>query len=170
MARKKAIAEIGWLMALWTAFFLAMNVIAGVDYPSFMTWVGLAGIAMALVFSGDLTNVAGMFQFPFKVIGCFADIASYLRLFAVGSAAVALARVFNGMALEMGWDGVLASFGSAVILLVGHSLNLVLGPLSVLVHGLRLNLLEFSGHMGQEWTGFKYDPFRCHRTTNDQTR
>jgi len=167
---KKAIAEIGWLMALWTAFFLAMNVIAGVDYPSFMTWVGLAGIAMALVFSGDLTNVAGMFQFPFKVIGCFADIASYLRLFAVGSAAVALARVFNGMALEMGWDGVLASFGSAVILLVGHSLNLVLGPLSVLVHGLRLNLLEFSGHMGQEWTGFKYDPFRCHRTTNDQTR
>ncbi len=167
---KKAIAEIGWLMALWTAFFLAMNVIAGVEYPSFMTWVGLAGIAMALIFSGDLTNVAGAFQFPFKVIGCFADIASYLRLFAVGSAAVALARVFNGMAVEMGWNGVLATFGTAVILLVGHSLNLVLGPLSVLVHGLRLNLLEFSGHMGQEWTGFKYDPFRCHRTTNDQTR
>ena len=35
-----------------------------------------------------------------------------------------------------------------------------MGLLSVIVHGVRLNLLEFSGQLGMEWTGYKYDPFR----------
>jgi len=34
----------------------------------------------------------------------------------------------------------------------------VLGLLAVLVHGLRLNTLEFSGHLGQEWSGNRYQP------------
>jgi V/A-type H+-transporting ATPase subunit I len=167
---RKAFAEVGWLLTLWTAFFIAMSVIAGVPFPSFMTYVGVVGMVMALVFSGSLTDVAGLFQFPFSVINCFSDIASYLRLFAVGSAAVALARVFNGMASELMDGGVVSLIGGLLILLLGHSLNLVLGLLSVLVHGLRLNLLEFSGHVGLEWTGFKYNPFRCNRSTNDQTQ
>jgi len=28
-----------------------------------------------------------------------------------------------------------------------------------MVHGIRLNLLEFSGQLGLEWTGYKYEPF-----------
>jgi V/A-type H+-transporting ATPase subunit I len=32
--------------------------------------------------------------------------------------------------------------------------------MSVIVHGVRLNLLEFSGHLGQGWTGRAYQPFR----------
>jgi V/A-type H+-transporting ATPase subunit I len=35
-----------------------------------------------------------------------------------------------------------------------------MGALSVIVHGVRLNMLEFSGHLGMEWTGIPYDPFR----------
>ena len=29
-----------------------------------------------------------------------------------------------------------------------------------LAYGVRLNVLEFSGHMDLQWSGFKYDPFR----------
>ena len=32
--------------------------------------------------------------------------------------------------------------------------------LSVVVHGVRLNVLEFSGQAGLEWTGIAYDPFK----------
>jgi V/A-type H+-transporting ATPase subunit I len=35
-----------------------------------------------------------------------------------------------------------------------------MGLLSVMVHGIRLNLLEFSGQLGLEWTGYKYMPFK----------
>jgi len=47
-----------------------------------------------------------------------------------------------------------------LLLLVSHSLNFMLTVLSVVVHGVRLNMLEFSGHLGMEWSGYKYDPLR----------
>jgi V/A-type H+-transporting ATPase subunit I len=37
-----------------------------------------------------------------------------------------------------------------------------MGALAVVVHGVRLNLLEFSGHLGMEWTGIEYQPFSEH--------
>jgi V/A-type H+-transporting ATPase subunit I len=43
--------------------------------------------------------------------------------------------------------------------LFGHGLNIVLNVLSVLVHGVRLNTLEFSGHAGLAWAGYAYKPF-----------
>jgi V/A-type H+-transporting ATPase subunit I len=65
-------------------------------------------------------------------------------------------------------DG-LGSFGPAflvrllavvLILAFGHVLNLVMGTLSVIVHGLRLNLLEYAGnHLGMGWSGYMYNPF-----------
>ena len=36
----------------------------------------------------------------------------------------------------------------------------MLNALSVLVHGVRLNVLEFSGHLDMEWAGIGFDPFR----------
>ena len=47
-----------------------------------------------------------------------------------------------------------------LILVLGHLINLVMGLLSVVVHGVRLNVLEFSNQLGMEWSGYKYDPFR----------
>ncbi|MCL2479478.1 MAG: hypothetical protein FWF22_08245, partial [Treponema sp.] len=41
----------------------------------------------------------------------------------------------------------------------GHSFNMVLNVLSVLVHGVRLNTLEFSSHVGLSWSGSAYKPF-----------
>jgi len=47
----------------------------------------------------------------------------------------------------------------AAILLIGHGLNIALCALGILVHGVRLNTLEFSLHKGLEWKGVPYRPF-----------
>ena len=92
-------------------------------------------------------------------ISAFSDVISYIRLFAVGLATVAVASSFNSMAAGLG-TGVVGIIGSILILGFGHALNLAMAALSVVVHGVRLNVLEFSGHLGMEWTGEKYTPFK----------
>jgi V/A-type H+-transporting ATPase subunit I len=83
-----------------------------------------------------------------------------VRLFAVGLAGVAIADAFNSMAGLVGNKGVLAIIISMLVLVIGHALGVVLGPVSVLVHGVRLNVLEFSGHANVTWSGFDYKPFK----------
>ncbi|MFA5984041.1 MAG: V-type ATPase 116kDa subunit family protein [Methylococcaceae bacterium] len=79
-----------------------------------------------------------------EITGLFGNVLSYLRLFALGMASVSLAVTFNQLAAEvyhaMPGAGVLLSL---LILLVGHTLNLLLCLLSGVVHGLRLNFIEF---------------------------
>jgi len=83
---------------------------------------------------------------------------SYIRLWAVGLAGAAIAGTINQMAGPMLGHFLFFIFG-IILLVFGHGLNLVLNTLSVLVHGVRLNTLEFSGHAGLTWAGFAYKPF-----------
>jgi V/A-type H+-transporting ATPase subunit I len=41
--------------------------------------------------------------------------------------------------------------------------TIILAAMAVIVHGVRLNMLEFCGHVGNTWSGFKYKPlkFEC---------
>jgi V/A-type H+-transporting ATPase subunit I len=110
-------------------------------------------------FKGVLKGLANFMPKALDSISAFSDIISYIRLFAVGLATVEIAKSFNSMAAELG-NSVLGIVGGIVILLIGHGLNMAMAALSVVVHGVRLNVLEFSGHLGMEWTGIPYDPFR----------
>jgi len=40
-----------------------------------------------------------------------------------------------------------------------HGLNIALAVMGVAVHAVRLNTLEFSNGLGQEWSGFAFAPF-----------
>lgn len=92
------------------------------------------------------------------IVNVFSDIVSYIRLWAVALAGAAISNTVNVMAGPM--FGKMAMFVFAVILLVfGHGLNMILNVLSVIVHGVRLNTLEFSQHLGMAWSGTKYKPF-----------
>ena len=53
----------------------------------------------------------------------------------------------------------LMSVAMVAILLVGHALNIAMAALSVLVHAVRLNTLEFSNHKGVSWSGYAFNPF-----------
>ncbi len=141
--------QAGWLMVLWGAYFLAQSLILGAAFPAAGRWVLWGGLGMVLFFSAPDRNLLravgrGLGDLAMNIISSFTDLVSYIRLFAVGFAAVAVADAANT-----------SVFGFALL----HPLNLMLGLLAIMVHGLRLNVLEFTNHMGMEWKGRPYRPF-----------
>jgi len=157
-------SQLGWILIVWGMFFTAGTFVLGKPFPGAGKFLLIAGIMMVLFFSncqkgivkGALTTLVDL---PLSVIGAFSDVVSYLRLFAVGYASVVVAQSFNGMALEGGINSILGGLAAACILFFGHLLNIILAFMAVIVHGVRLNMLEFSGHLGMQWSGKKYEPF-----------
>ena len=49
---------------------------------------------------------------------------------------------------------------TVLVIVLGHLLNVALAFMSVLVHGVRLNTLEFSNHAGIRWGGQAYKPLK----------
>jgi V/A-type H+-transporting ATPase subunit I len=91
------------------------------------------------------------------VTNVFSDIMSYIRLWAVGLAGASISATVNTMAGPLLGNFLL--FLGVILLVFGHGLNMVMNVLSVLVHGVRLNTLEFSSHVGLGWSGIAYKPF-----------
>jgi V/A-type H+-transporting ATPase subunit I len=79
-----------------------------------------------------------------SVTKIFGDILSYMRLFALGLASASLALTFNDLAQQV-YSSVsgLGLLFSILIMVLGHGLNLLLCLMSGVVHGLRLNFIEF---------------------------
>ncbi len=126
----------------------------------------LGGFVLGFVFANYegsvgksiLESVKNIISVLLGVVNVFSDVVSYIRLWAVGLAGAAISGTVNTMAGPMIGHGLI--FLAAVALLVfGHGLNMILNLLSVIVHGVRLNTLEFSNHLGMAWSGFKYQPF-----------
>ncbi len=166
----KAFAQLGWLSMVLGLYFLVLNfVLSSEEFPMpivavYMIFAGLIAVVVfseqeGNFFKGLLKGIAGLMPTFLDSISAFSDVISYIRLFAVGLATVAVASSFNSMAAGMG-SSIVGIIGSILILGFGHALNLAMAALSVVVHGVRLNVLEFSGHLGMEWTGENYNPFR----------
>jgi V/A-type H+-transporting ATPase subunit I len=94
-----------------------------------------------------------------NVTKIFGDVLSYLRLFALGLASASLAVTFNTLAVQVmdSMPGVGLLFG-LLILIVGHTLNLALSIMSGVVHGLRLNFIEFY-NWGLSEEGYPFKAF-----------
>jgi len=122
--------------------------------------IGAVPVVIDILTRDKSTIFVNLILFIFGMISAFTDVVSYVRLFAVGLAGVAVADAFNQMALEMGFGNVFSGIGASLILICGHALNITLCTMGVLVHGIRLNVLEFSSHLGMEWSGVKYVPFQ----------
>lgn len=162
------VSDIGWLMSINALYYVVLLLVvnAKVNIAFCAVFIGL-GFILVCLFGGmspDKSFKEGLksglgdaFTNFLNTISAFGNIMSYIRLFAVGLASLAIAQSFNDMALGM--TGFMKVFGVAIFI-IGHALNLVMGLLSVIVHGVRLNLLEFSGQLNMEWSGKAYDPFR----------
>jgi len=161
-----ALADLGWLCCTWMLFSVVLNMVLYIELPAWITatqfpllGTGIGLIILSLILT---KSYFGLVTLALDVINNFVDIISYVRLYAVGAASLAIAQAFNGMAMDMGFSG-LASIGAALILFAGHGLNIILGAMGVMVHGIRLNTLEFSSHAGVEWAGIHFNPFRKNR-------
>ena len=161
--------DLGWICCTWALYFVVLNMVVGMAYPfapAILFSVLGAGVGLIVVSLLAQKEYFGFVTLALDVINNFVDIISYVRLFAVGAASLAVAVAFNEMAVEMipKDAGLVAkivpTLGAAMVLFLGHALNIVLGAMGILVHGIRLNTLEFSGHAGVEWGGVKFSPFK----------
>ncbi|MCA9409469.1 MAG: hypothetical protein KC733_12320, partial [Candidatus Omnitrophica bacterium] len=145
------LSDVGWLMLVWVMYCLANMLVLGNPLLPIAKYLLMAGISFVVLFSKPNTNPLkaigpGLGDLLLNIINTFTDVVSYIRLYAVGLATVAVADAANSMGI----------FGALPL----HALNIVLAAMAILVHGLRLNVLEFSGHLGMEWAGIKYNPFK----------
>ena len=162
------LADLGWLIAIVSLYMLCLNLVIGEKITMTPVAVGVGvAFAMVVLFGGmspDKTfgqglksGLSDIFTVFLDTISCFGNIMSYIRLFAVGMAGLAISQSFDGIAA--GFGGPLVIVG-ALVFFIGHALNIVMCFLSVVVHGVRPNVLEFSGQVGLEWTGIPYEPFK----------
>ncbi len=184
----KVLGDIGSLLQIWGMFYVILMVfISTKEFPmdAIMIFnvipIGYlcvtmltVGFVMSFIFSNYdgsvkesiLASCKNIISVLLGIVNVFSDILSYVRLWAVGLAGSAISGTVNNLASQIagGAAGPVVVHAIVFVLVIvlivfGHGLNMVLNLLSVIVHGVRLNTLEFSSHLGMEWSGIKYEPF-----------
>ncbi len=158
----RALVEVGWIATTWTMYFLARQLVLGDPFPP-LAWVSFGvGVVLIAAFITPWNKLRSEWfthaMLPLNLVSNFVDVVSYVRLFAVGAATYAVAESFNALAASIELGGFLGAAASALVLLFGHTLNVLLAAMGVLVHGVRLNTLEFASHLSLSWTGHPYRP------------
>ena len=174
----KMLSDLGSILQLTGIYYVVLSLVVNPEVFSFSLVLGgipIGTVAIALIGIGfvmsfvfanyegsiikailaSLTNIVSVLL---GVVNVFSDIVSYIRLWAVGLAGAAISATVNELAGPL--LGNFMFMILAIILLVfGHGLNMILNILSVIVHGIRLNTLEFSSHLDMSWSGHKFKPF-----------
>jgi V/A-type H+-transporting ATPase subunit I len=175
----KMLGDIGSILQLLGIYYLVLSLVVNAEVFNFGLIIGsipvgtvaiaLIGIGFVLsfVFSNyegsiiksilsSLTNIVSVLL---GVVNVFSDIVSYIRLWAVGIAGAAISATVNELVSPLLGNFMFMIF-AIVLLVFGHGLNMILNVLSVIVHGIRLNTLEFSSHLDMSWSGHKFKPFK----------
>jgi V/A-type H+-transporting ATPase subunit I len=147
--RVESLPPLGWAAMILGGLLAAAASKTGRDLLWTVSLVMMAaGALLVFLFSGagkkPLGRAIGGLLALTKVTSAFGDALSYLRLFALGLASASLAVAFNDMAGQVReavpGAGLLLAL---TILLLGHGLNFILSLSSGVIHGLRLNVIEF---------------------------
>jgi V/A-type H+/Na+-transporting ATPase subunit I len=162
--RTRDLPALGWIIVIWSGYFLLNSKMGkGQENPVAM-YIAIAGIALVVLFTSKSKNpilrlLMGL-NGALGVVQLLADCLSYMRLFALGLATMYMCQTFNMLA-EMPYNGLpYVGFIPALLILVfGHAINLLLGIMGGVVHGLRLNFLEWY-RWCFEGDGLTFKPFR----------
>lgn len=148
-----AFSRLGWIAGLFGGFFAVFG-----EKGGFLAGLGMVlivgGLIAVFLFSSDRPMPKKPIDYLWRgvdgvkslmgVMGIFGDVLSYMRLFALGLAGASLALTFNNLAHQV-YEAVpgLGLLLAILILILGHTINLGLSIMSGVVHGLRLNFIEF---------------------------
>lgn len=145
---RKNWAGAGWIMFMIGAYLFFPSILKATSIIHFSFGVdkirgasaGLEliywGVGVAFVLS-IIQNKLGGLKEPFTVIQVFADVLSYLRLYALALAGTMMSGTFNAIGENM---GVVVGI---VVIILGHTVNITLSTMGGVIHGLRLNFLEW---------------------------
>ena len=159
---REVIGQLGWIPILLLDFMVVLGLLVFPDMalPAWALIAGGVGLVMVLAGAVDWRDAGAVCNLPFDLIGSFTDTLSYVRLFAVGMSGTYMAQSFNDMGADL-WNASPWLILPAILVIVfGHTLNVALAFMSVLVHGVRLNTLEFSNHAGIRWAGQAFKPLK----------
>lgn len=157
-------ANFGWVAASIGGYLYLPATLKATSLVEFMGWIqkdttataGLqllyGGAAIAIIAALIQKKLKGLLEIP-NAIQIFSDILSYLRLYALALASSIMASTSN----EMGAGaGLVIGF---VIVILGHIINISLGTMGGVIHGLRLNFIEWY-HYCFEGEGKVFNPLR----------
>jgi len=174
----KVLGDIGSILQLVGMYYVVLSfvvnsqvfnfglVVSGIPVGTLALVLVVVGFVLSFVFANYegsivksiLASLVNIVSVLLGVVNVFSDIVSYIRLWAVGLAGSAISATVNELASPL--LGNFMFMVIAIVLLVfGHGLNMILNVLSVIVHGIRLNTLEFSSHLDMSWSGHKFKPF-----------
>ncbi|MCI4625570.1 MAG: hypothetical protein L3V56_06380 [Candidatus Magnetoovum sp. WYHC-5] len=163
-----AIANFAWITIIWV-FYAYYGYAQTPDTPYYDIKSALENTLIVTLIIVFLTS-AGSFKSAGKVaaygflgiyngVQFFADIMSYLRLFALGMTSTLLAQTFNSLAAEVWGYGIFGMLLGIIIFVSGHTINIILSIMSGVIHGLRLNFLEWY-RWCYDGDGRAFKPFR----------
>lgn len=138
----------GWIVFLIGAYLYIPYFLEAKSIPHFVfgldpktgaeigVYMMAFGFATASIIALVKHKLLGLLE-PTVLIQIFGDVLSYLRIYALGLAGALMTSTMNEMAAS-----VPMAFG-IILLIIGHSINIVLGIQGGIIHGLRLNFLEW---------------------------
>lgn len=141
-------AAIGWVTFMIGSYLYFPTILKATSMFHFLGVVGkttgeeiglqilYTGLVVALVLALIQKRLKGLGEVT-TAIQVFADVLSYLRLYALGLAGAIMAETFNSIGQDVGL------FLGFLVILVGHSVNILLGVMAGMIHGLRLNFIEW---------------------------
>ena len=141
-------AGVGWVVFLiggYMYFPLILKATSMIHFLGIADKATAEAIGLQLIYTGIAIAIfLALLQKRLKGIGevatlvqVFADVLSYLRLYALGLAGVIIAETFNEIGRTVGL------FLGVLVILLGHSVNVMLGLMAGSIHGLRLNFIEW---------------------------
>lgn len=168
----KVLSSLGWIAILFGGLTVGLGQASAAAKDTLVHNGAIAMISGAiavLLFSSDrpilttrLSALGGRLLDGLRslvgVSRAFGDVLSYLRLFALGLASAQLASTFNDLTYDASCCVGVGMLLGLIVMILGHGLNFALAIMSGVVHGLRLNCIEFFG-WGVPEEGYPFRPF-----------
>ncbi len=155
----------GWLLAIVGSYFYFpsfLNATSLLHYAFGLNQEHLAqsgyymiftGISLALVIAIYQRKLLGILELA-SITAIFADVLSYLRLYALGLSGSVVTSTINDIA-----GAIDLTFLAVALWIVGHLINMALSVVGGVIHGLRLNFIEWY-HYSFEGGGKAFDPLK----------
>lgn len=160
------LSRVGWfLMVASLVIIMIKGSVPGLAASPVAAVAGITiwiGIGLILLFNDLKANIfarigKGIWEL-YGITGFFGDMLSYVRLFALGISSGILGLVINNIAGNFQAIPVVGPVIFVLVLLIGHTGNILLSGLGSFVHPMRLTFVEFYNNSGFEGGGREYRP------------
>lgn len=155
---------LGWILFIIGGYLYVPHYLQGTSIFNFLTgippeqvakqgmYLMVGGFSLAVVLALIKEKLTGIFE-AMTLVQVFSDIMSYLRLYALGLAGTIVMGTINDAAAALGF--VLGG----IVLILGHAFNMALAIMGGVIHGLRLNFIEWY-HYSFEGGGKEFKPLK----------